>query len=232
MPPLAAEHQGVERKIVAALERLAQAFRVLLWEEAKAYGASPIQLQILLYLLHAPPARCRVSALAQEFDLAPPTISDAVASLAAKGLLQRVPWPADRRGTVLQLTPAGRELAGALTRWTDTVQAALATFSAEEKLLALGFLLRLIAALQQAGAITVARLCLTCRFFQPNVYPDPAVPHHCGLLDKPLPLAALRVDCPDHVPVLRPGARQRRRAAAGAPPAPSSAPAPTAERPS
>jgi DNA-binding MarR family transcriptional regulator len=212
MQPGSAE-QGVERKIVAALERLAQALRVLLWEEAKAYGASPIQLQILLYLQHAPPARCRVRALAQEFDLTPPTISDAVASLAAKGLLQRAPWPADRRGTVLQPTPAGRELASALTRWTDAVQAALATFSAEEKLVALGFLLRLIAALQQAGVITVARLCLTCRFFQPNVYPDPQAPHHCGLLDRPLPLAALRVDCPDHVP------------------APPGAPAPAAEGP-
>jgi hypothetical protein len=46
--------------------------------------------------------------------------------------------------------------------------------------------------------VSVARLCLTCRFFGPDAHPGAARRHHCALLDLPLGDAALRVDCPDH----------------------------------
>ena len=41
--------QSIERKIVVALERISEAFRVLLWEEAKEHSLSPIQVQLLIF---------------------------------------------------------------------------------------------------------------------------------------------------------------------------------------
>ena len=42
-------------KIVVALERISEAFRVLLWEESTKHGLSPIQVQILLFVkTHSP----------------------------------------------------------------------------------------------------------------------------------------------------------------------------------
>ncbi|WP_144440539.1 hypothetical protein [Limnochorda pilosa] len=60
-------------------------------------------------------------------------------------------------------------------------------------------LLELIAALNRAGVITVARTCLTCRFFEPAA-PSGSGVHRCRLLEKPLAAEDLRVDCPDHEP--------------------------------
>ena len=74
-------------------------------------------------------------------------------------------------------------------------------FSAEEKGYLLDALLRLIAELQAAGLITVARMCRSCVFFDPDVHDDPQAPHHCRLLDQPLKLTELRVDCPDYQPI-------------------------------
>ena len=44
------EHQNsnIESKIIVSLERLSQAFRVLLWNESKAFSLSPIQIQIMI----------------------------------------------------------------------------------------------------------------------------------------------------------------------------------------
>jgi hypothetical protein len=57
--------------------------------------------------------------------------------------------------------------------------------------------MHLIAALQNVGIITLARMCRTCRFFRPDHHPGGA-PHHCALLDKPLAERELRLDCPEH----------------------------------
>ena len=40
--------ESSDHKIVVALERIAEAFRVLLWQETKKTGLSPIQLQLLI----------------------------------------------------------------------------------------------------------------------------------------------------------------------------------------
>src|SRR5690606_9651643 len=75
----------VESKIVVALERVATAFRVLLWNEGRTHGLSPIQVQLLLFLRFHPRERCKVSVLAQEFNLTKATISESVRALELKG---------------------------------------------------------------------------------------------------------------------------------------------------
>lgn len=56
----------------------------------------------------------------------------------------------------------------------------------------------LIARLHAAGVITVARMCVTCRFFRKDQHDDSSTPHHCNLLDMPLKRRDLRLDCPEH----------------------------------
>ncbi|MCX8103801.1 MAG: MarR family winged helix-turn-helix transcriptional regulator [Candidatus Bipolaricaulota bacterium] len=188
----------LDTKIIAALERLAHVLRTLLWEEATASRLSPIQIQTLLYLNSHAEDLCRVGQLAQEFGLTSATMSDAVTTLEAKGLLQREPSPNDRRAQRLRLTAQGRRFSAKLSHWADALHASLAHFSPEEKAQALKFLLKLIESLYRAEIITVARICLTCRFFRANLHRDPRAPHHCALMDKPLAESDLRVDCPEH----------------------------------
>ncbi len=54
--------------------------------------------------------------LAQDMDIRPASLSELLAKLEAKGLVERTPNEADRRGVYLRLTPAGRKQAEALEK--------------------------------------------------------------------------------------------------------------------
>jgi DNA-binding MarR family transcriptional regulator len=197
-----AQHDDVDAKIVAALERLSQVFRVRLREAARERDLSPTQAQFLIYLLYHEVELRRVSQLARDFDLTQATVSDAVASLETKGLVQREEWPEDRRVMTLWLTPDGEKLATALSRWADPIREHLQFFSPDEREAMMRFLIGLIGSLQRSGLITVARMCVTCKFIRQDIHPGEPSPHHCGLLDVPLGGADLRVDCPEHEPAV------------------------------
>lgn len=192
------QHGDVDSKIVASLERLSQVFRLLLREEARERGLSPIQAQFLVHLLFHDVELRRVGRLAEEFDLTRATVSDAVGSLEQKGLIHREPWPEDRRVITLRLTPEGGKLAAELSTWANTVKEHLDSSSPEEKEIVTRFLMRLIGSLQRSGVITVSRMCVTCRFFRRDAHPRSDSPHHCALLDAPLSGSDLRIDCPEH----------------------------------
>jgi DNA-binding MarR family transcriptional regulator len=194
----ASQHKDVDSKVVAALERLGQVFRVLLREKAQEHELSPIQARFLVYLLYHDVELRRVSQLAREFDLTQATVSDAVDSLEAKGLVGRERWPEDGRVMTLRLSPKGELVAAELSTWADTIREHLDLCPSEEKELVMRFLMRLIGVLQESGVITVARMCVTCRFFQRDAHPGAGAPHHCRLLDVPLSGSDLRVDCPEH----------------------------------
>jgi DNA-binding MarR family transcriptional regulator len=197
-----AQHDDVDAKIVAALERLSQVFRVRLREEAWEHDLSPTQTRFLIYLLYHDVELRRVSQLAREFDLTKATVSDAVASLETKGLVRREQWPVDRRVVTLRLTTDGEKLAATLSEWADPVREHLERFSPEEREAVMSFLIGLIGSLQRSGLITVARMCVTCNFFRQDIHPGEPSPHHCGLLDVPLGRADLRVDCPEYEPAV------------------------------
>jgi DNA-binding MarR family transcriptional regulator len=197
---LSAQHDDVDAKIIAALERLSQVFRVRLREEAWERDLSPTQARFLIYLHYHDVELRRVSQLAREFDLTQATVSDAVASLETKKLIQREQWPEDRRIVTLRLTPDGEKLATTLSGWADPIGEHLQPFSPDDREAVMHFLIGLIGSLQTSGLITVARMCVTCRFFRQDIHPGEPLPHHCALLDVPLGRADLRVDCPEHEP--------------------------------
>jgi DNA-binding MarR family transcriptional regulator len=187
----------LDAKLVAALERVGQALRVQMWDKAKQHGLSPTQLQALLRLATDPPKRRRIGVLAAELDITHPTVSDAVAVLRRKGLVDRDP---QRRRAVLSLSGRGRALANELADWDRRTREQFADVPAADKQTTLRLLLDLIAGLQRSGAITVARMCVTCRFFDRDAHPDASQPHHCALVDMPMSGDDLRVDCAEHEP--------------------------------
>jgi DNA-binding MarR family transcriptional regulator len=192
------QHEHVDKKIIASLERLSQVLRILLRGEAQERGLSPIQARFLVHLLHHGASLRRVSQLAREFDLTRATVSDAVGSLEKKGLIRKETWPHDKRVTTLRLTPAGEHTARELAAWADVVEEHLEDRSTEEKEAVMRFLMDLIASLQKSGLITVARMCVTCRFFRPDAHLGESSSHHCALLDVALSGSELRADCPEH----------------------------------
>ncbi|GHH29620.1 MarR family winged helix-turn-helix transcriptional regulator [Lentzea cavernae] len=199
---------GLDRRLADALERLGHGMRSLAQRTAREHGLSPLQQQVVLALAKHTQARGEVAALAAEFDVSTPTMSDAVTALERKELVVRSPGTDGRRRT-LALTGTGEEVARGLSSWDDPLTTALAGISEQDKAVALHTLLRAIADLQRAGVVSVTRMCTTCRFFGRDEHPEPDAPHHCHLLHIPLPLTGLRTDCPEHEPVDAPARRKR-----------------------
>ncbi len=192
--------QAVDAKIVAALERISQVFRILLWERAKETNLSPIQIQILIFLRdHAGKDMRRTGGVAREFDLTPATISDALTSLESKGFIRRERIDEDRRGVGILLTPAGAQLAETIDNWTDPAREHISNMDADDRERAFLFLSSLIFSLQKSGIISIVRMCANCVFFAPGGPSLADGPHYCTLLKQPLTIQELRIDCPDHI---------------------------------
>lgn len=194
----------LDMKIVAAIERLGHAVHKSLWDLAWQHGLSLTQAQVLLYLVALPDKYTTVAELSRRFNLKQSTVSDSVRVLLEKGLLERQRDCHDARVSRLRLSHRGQQLAQQLADWVTPLREEVKQLDEKIKATLLDVLLRLIAGLQRAGVIQITKTCTTCGFFEPNRYPDPAAPHHCRLLNRPLHLVELQVECPDHQPKVAP----------------------------
>ena len=190
------QQEQLPDKIVAALEQLNHAFRVLLWEKAQQHRLSPIQIYILAFISSHSPQQSRVGNLAREFGVTAATISDAVTTLESKKLLARIAAPEDRRAFDLKLTAAGRRLAKKLGSWADVVAGAVAALSQQDQQAGLLFLMNLISTLQKDGLAPATRICFSCKHLGASDAHNQSSQHYCNLLGKELADSELRVDCP------------------------------------
>lgn len=193
--PFNLDHQNssIESKIVVALERISEAFRVLLWNESKENSLSPIQIQILIFLRFHSEDKCKVSYLADEFNMTKATISDSVKVLLKKELIQKFTNPSDTRSYLIGLTNKGTQVAEKSSNFTFNIEKPLTTLPDQQKKDILAGLLKVIYQLNQTGVITIQRMCFTCSYYERTDNE-----HFCKLLQAKLTSKELRVDCPEH----------------------------------
>lgn len=187
------QSSSIESKIVVSLERISEAFRVLLWREAKEYSLSPLQIQLLIFVAFHKQEKCNVSYLSAEFNMTKATVSDAVKVLLKKELLVKVPNPEDARSFDLVLSAIGRKIADSASVFTKELISPLYQLSDEEKSNLLASVFNIIRHLNKAGIITLQRMCFNCNFYSSSKG------HYCNLLKMPLRDTDLRIDCPEHV---------------------------------
>lgn len=188
------EHQtkNVESKIVASLERISQAFRVLLWNESKEFSLSPIQVQVLIFLLHHSAEKRKVSYLADEFNMTKATVSDAVKTLEQKQLIEKQTEPHDTRSYIIHLTEQGEDVAKKTSFFAKQIQVPIDKLPETDKENLLSNLLEIISHLNQTGVISIQRMCLSCQYYNSDNG------HFCGLLNQKLADVELRIDCAEH----------------------------------
>lgn len=189
------QNQNIESKIVASLERIAQAFRVLLWQESKNHGLTPIQIQVIIFLLHHSEEKRKISYLADEFNMTKATISETVKTLEQKNLIIKTYEPHDTRSYIINLTPKGEDFANITSLFSKEIRAPIDTLHQEDKENLLINLLNIIRHLNKSEVITIQRMCMTCTYYQSS---DDGQNHFCKLLNQNLHIADLRIDCPDH----------------------------------
>ncbi|QEC42895.1 MarR family winged helix-turn-helix transcriptional regulator [Pseudobacter ginsenosidimutans] len=179
--------------ILAALERVGESFRVMLWEQAKEYGLSPIQVQSLIFLHTHDERMATVTYLSKEFNVTKATMSDVVKVLTEKKLLVKKDNPADSRVQVLKLTSQGKKVAAATGGFANTMLEQIGQLTERQQTEIKTILLNLIHQLYREKIITMQRMCFTCVHFS-----TAGNKHFCNLLQIPLTPDHLRLDCPEH----------------------------------
>ena len=192
---LAHQNSSIESKIVASLERISQAFRVLLWNQSKEFSLSPIQVQVLIFLLHHSDQKRKVSYLADEFNMTKATISDTIKTLEQKQLIKKEYEQHDTRSYIIHLTKKGKDTAYQTSLFAKQIQVPIDKLQSTDKENLLLSLLDIIHQLNKSGIITIQRMCFTCHFYKSQ---KNGQEHFCRLLNTKLADTELRIDCAEH----------------------------------
>lgn len=188
---------SITTRLIEGFERIALVLRAELWAACGAAGVNPAQAQVLA-LLSGRRDGLRAREIAEHMAVAPPTIADTLAALDRKGLVVRAPDPADARASRVRVTEEGRRVGGLVAQASSQVRAAVAALTPSEQADLMLAQIKIIHALQQAGAIPVQRMCVSCRHFRPNAHPGEAQPHHCAFVNAPIGGRDIRLDCSEH----------------------------------
>jgi len=190
--------ESVSKRVATGLHKIGLAIRSRAWKEARQGRLAPLQAHTLSVLHLRQPQIATPTALAEELSVALPTVSEVLRVLERRGLIKKRKSETDGRTTMLSLTRKGRRRAEGVAGWTDFLAAAADELSDAERKALLRTLIKMIRTLQEQGMIPVARMCPTCRFFQPFVYGDPNAPHHCGYVNAAFGDRLLRIECAEH----------------------------------
>ena len=190
--------EPLEQRLAVGLSQISLALRSQAWKSADKQGLTPTQGQILAWLSSRLGEPASLSAVADALRISHPTASDAVAALVRKGLIEKHQAKDDRRAIALKLSQAGKREAKLVGAWPEFLAEALHDLSPDELEAFYAALIKIIRNLQNRGLIAVSRMCVTCRYFRPNVYDDSNTPHHCVLVDAPFGDRHLRIECPEH----------------------------------
>ncbi len=184
------QNASLDNKIVAGLERLSQVFRILLWEKAKEYSLSPIQIQLLIFIKHHSKEKTTISYLAQEFNFTKPTISDAIKVLEQKKLIKKYTDNTDTRSYSIQLTIEGEKIVIQTENYANPLTTIIAKANEKDKVVLWQNISTLIIKLNKLEVISVQRTCFNCKH-----YSIKSKANFCNLLNQKLDTKDIRIDC-------------------------------------
>lgn len=184
----------IESKILNGLERISETLKALLWEQAKVYGISPVQIQILLFVSNHRPDLCNVSYIAKNFNITKATVSDAVKILLKKEFLEKDFSPLDNRRFNMTITAKGSETVSQLSNYALPLTEELSSFQEPELFEMFQTISKLIFQLNQKGIIQVQRTCFNCHHYKG----DRNKRHFCNLLNQKLRSQEIRLDCNEY----------------------------------
>lgn len=186
------QQNDLTSKIVVGLERISEVFKSLLWEQAKALGLSPIQIQIMIFVAYHEDELCNVSHLAKEFSITKPTISDAVRVLEVKQLIHKTYGTSDGRSYTISLSDKGLQIVEQTHNFASPIKNQLDKMDITKLEVVYQTLTKLIYSLNKSGVIGVQRMCSGCKFYDGDDHK-----HYCHYIKKDILPNDLKLDCPE-----------------------------------
>ena len=195
LSPFDPQHQSknLDARITVALERISEAFRVMLWETGKKHKLSPIQVQLLIFLRYHEKGHCTITCLSEEFAMSKPTISEVVKTLGGKNLIQKVGAENDSRSFYIQLSPKGKDLAEALGGFSNQLCAQFKNSQEVHKEAFYQMLLSMMTGLRNDKIIKRQRMCPSCEHLSVKKNSS-----YCEKLTMDLSPHTYLVDCCSH----------------------------------
>ncbi len=186
--------------LAAGFEKIGLAMKSRTWRREGRAGLGPLQRQVLTLLRTKPNKSAQVSAIAEELVVRLPTASEAVATLEGKRLVKRRRSMRDGRIVTVELTARGERACAPSVGMPNQLATAISTLSVAEQVSFLMGMVKVIRTLQDQGEISVARMCVSCRYFRPYQYDNAEQPHHCDYINAPFGDQALRLECAEYEP--------------------------------
>lgn len=187
-----------QTQILEGLSMLAQAVRTSQRDVGQHISLIPAQSAALALVHSRQREGITVQEVAATLGVSQPTATETVAALVRKGLVRKQVGPHDRRERLLFATARGAQKLNAARNRSSAMAAALASLGDHNRGQLTRSLMLTIRALQVSGAIVPQKLCVSCRHFRPNMYPDAARPHHCAFVNAAFGNSELRFACSDH----------------------------------
>ena len=168
-------------KISLLLYRISQGINKLIREKAKEHEVSSTQIQTVIFLSGAHTRNKNVSSIARRLQIAQPTASRVVDSLADKELLKRERSEEDRRKVNLELTDSGESIAERINEISRVLQNTLQELTTARQSRLSQDLVTIAGKMQNEGHLSTALTCQYCRFFERESGDSEERPHHCKL---------------------------------------------------
>ena len=189
----------VAEKIAEGLQKISQAIRTNEWDCAFKEELTPTQAEILSTLHgNGKGSQVKVKDVAAKLGVTMPTAVDSINALCRKGFIKKTKSEEDKRARLLALSPKGRNAAKGISNWTQFLQDAIDELDSPEQSSMLKGLIKIVLQLQQQKKISVANMCITCKYFQAFAHKKSTNPHHCHYVNLPFGDENLRIFCPDH----------------------------------
>ncbi|MFO0776779.1 MAG: MarR family winged helix-turn-helix transcriptional regulator [Nitrospira sp.] len=193
------DQDSLPDRLVTGLSKIGLAMKSRTWRRKGRQGIGPLQIQVLTFLRSRPNHSATVSTIARELSVKLPTASEVIRTLEQKRFVRRRRREVDNRVVTVHLTALGVKAGHVENRWPEILASATENLSPQEQVSLLGTLVKLIRALQLQGEIPVARMCVSCEHFQPHIYTDSDLPHHCNFYNVAFGDQGFRLDCHEYV---------------------------------
>ena len=181
---------NIDFKIVYAFERISQVFRTLLRKVQLETSLSPIQSQILIYMLYHRDTQISISNFALEFSVSKATISDSVKSLVEKKIIKKEKNKIYKLKYDLNLTEKGLELAKEIDSYIKPFEKIIFEMNQNKKNELFLNLENILYKLFEGKIITSLRMCSSCKNLE--IKEDEK---YCNFFNFVLKDEDLRVDC-------------------------------------
>jgi DNA-binding MarR family transcriptional regulator len=192
----AVSSDALPSRIATGLHKIGLAIKQQGWQQANDEGLSATQGQILAALAaHGPLTGTELS---ERLGVTLPTISESTRVLVDKRLVDKARDPRHPRASLLTPTKKGAAIGARAQSWPEFLATAAEDLDGAEQRVFFTAVVKMIRSLQERGLVPLGGMCVTCTHFRPNVHASGGAPHHCALVDAPLALEQLRIDCPEH----------------------------------